>query len=76
MQVLRRKAVCDRLGGIDDVTLWRLTRNDPTFPPAIQINRRIVGWLEHELDAWLEQRAAARGRKLTVAITADTTKPA
>jgi len=64
MQILRRKAVCDKLGGIDNVTLWRLTRDDPTFPAAVQINKRIVGWIEGELNQWLEHRAASRSKKL------------
>ncbi|MFO7074030.1 AlpA family phage regulatory protein, partial [Pseudomonas aeruginosa] len=49
MKILRRKAVCEKLGGINDVTLWRITRDDPTFPVCIQINKRVVGWLEHEI---------------------------
>ena len=59
MRILRRKAVCEKLGGINDVTLWRITRDDPTFPASIQINKRVIGWLEHEIDAWLGQKAAA-----------------
>lgn len=61
MKILRRKAVCEKLvcGGINDVTLWRITRDDPTFPVCIQINKRVVGWLEHEIDTWLGQKAAA-----------------
>ena len=59
MKILRRKAVCEKLGGINDVTLSRITRDDPTFPKSIQINKRVVGWLEHELDAWLGQKASA-----------------
>ena len=53
MQLLRRKAVCERLGGINDVTLWRITRDDPSFPAAVRINKRIVGWIEDELNQWL-----------------------
>ena len=60
MQILRRKAVCQKLGGIDEVTLWRLTRDDPAFPSSIKINKRVVGWLEHETNQWLELRAASR----------------
>jgi len=60
MQILRRKAVCEKLGGINPVTLWRITRNDPLFPNAVHINGRVIGWLEHELNAWLQQRAAKR----------------
>ena len=59
MKILRRKAVCEKLGGINDVTLWRITRDDPTFLVCIQINKRVVGWLEHEIDTWLGQKATA-----------------
>ena len=59
MRILRKKAVCEKLGEINEVTLWRISRADPTFPVSIQINKRVVGWLEHEIDAWLEQEAAA-----------------
>jgi len=59
MKILRKKALCEKLGDINEVTLWRISRADPTFPVSIQINKRIVGWLEHEIDAWLEQKAAA-----------------
>lgn len=60
MQILRRKSVCQKLGGIDEVTLWRLTRDDPSFPISIKINRRIVGWIEDEINQWIEARAASR----------------
>lgn len=63
MQILRRKDVCQKLGHINDVTLWRITRDDPSFPASVQINKRIVGWFEHEIDAWLEQKGAARGKQ-------------
>lgn len=60
MRILRRPAVCEKLGGINETTLWRISRDDPSFPSAIQINKRIPGWFEHEIDAWLEQKAAGR----------------
>lgn len=63
MQLLRRKAVCERLGGINDVTLWRITRDDPSFPAAVRINKRIVGWIEDELNQWLEDKASQRTRQ-------------
>lgn len=59
MKILRKKAVCEKLGDINEVTLWRISRGDPTFPVSIQLNKRVVGWLEHEIDAWLERKAAA-----------------
>ena len=36
---------------------------DPTFPRPISIGPRAVGWLVHEIDAWIAARvAASRGR--------------
>jgi predicted DNA-binding transcriptional regulator AlpA len=46
--------------GIDfnDSTIWRKTKNGQ-FPKAVMIgNRR--GWLEHEIDQYLESLIAAR----------------
>lgn len=60
MRILRRCwAVCEKLGGINGVTLWRITR-DRSFPPALHINKRLSAGSEHEIDAWLEQRASRR----------------
>lgn len=30
------------------------------FPPAIKLTARVSGWLEHEIDNWLLNRAALR----------------
>ncbi|WP_122335241.1 AlpA family phage regulatory protein, partial [Pseudomonas coronafaciens] len=38
MQIIRRKAVCKKLGGINPSTLWRLERNDPSFPASVQLS--------------------------------------
>lgn len=32
-----------------------------TFPRQVPLGPKAVGWLEHEIDAWIEERAAARG---------------
>jgi prophage regulatory protein len=60
MQIIRRDSLCLKLGGISAVSLWRLTRDDPSFPSSITINKRVVGWFEHEINQWLEARAASR----------------
>ena len=32
---------------------------DPTFPRRVSIGPRAVGWLAHEVDAWIAARVAA-----------------
>jgi prophage regulatory protein len=39
--------------------LSRLEKLD-RFPKRIRIGANRVGWLEHEVDAWIEARAAER----------------
>jgi prophage regulatory protein len=39
--------------------LWRLER-DGKFPKRVPLSASRHGWLESEIDAWLERRAAAR----------------
>lgn len=61
MRVLRAKEVQDRLGGCSRMQLYRLEKS-AQFPIRIHIGRNSVGWLEHEVDAWLEARAAERSK--------------
>ncbi len=35
-----------------------------TFPAPVSLGGRCVGWLEHELQTWLESKAAFRDRSL------------
>lgn len=41
------------------VQLWRLER-DNRFPRRVPIGPARHGWAEHEIDAWLKDRLAAR----------------
>ena len=35
------------------VTVWRLSRSDPTFPKPIKLSDRITRWLESDLEDWV-----------------------
>ncbi|WP_165720796.1 helix-turn-helix transcriptional regulator [Bordetella trematum] len=37
----------------------RSPRYDPTFPKPIKLGAAAVGWLEHEISLWLDQRVAS-----------------
>lgn len=50
--IIRANELVKRLG-ISRTTLWRLTRNDTTFPQPMSISNRTVGWIEAEVDAWI-----------------------
>ena len=41
------------------VTWWRLERTG-LAPMRVRLGPNSIGWLRHEIDAWIEQRAAAR----------------
>lgn len=47
-----------RLGNIGRTTCWRLQRDDETFPKAVPIGPRRIGWRESEINAWIEAQAA------------------
>jgi prophage regulatory protein len=40
-------------------SLWRLER-EQKFPKRVPIGEARIGWLESEIDAWIESRVAAR----------------
>lgn len=42
--------------GVSRTTLWRLRKEDATFPPAVRIGAGSVGFRGDELRAWLRSR--------------------
>lgn len=60
LSILRRKDVEARTG-LSRSTIYAKLRNnpkrpsdyDPTFPRPISVGAKAVGWLSHEIDAWL-----------------------
>jgi len=64
--ILRRKQVEARTGLSRSSIYARLRHNpkrpgdyDPTFPKPISIGAKAVGWIESEIQQWLEQRIEA-----------------
>lgn len=57
MRVLRANDLTKRLG-ISATTIWRL-RQEGGFPPPRRLSAQSVGWLESEVDEWLESRPVA-----------------
>jgi prophage regulatory protein len=59
-QVLRRKQVSSFTGlsaaSIYDRLDPKSPRYDPNFPKQIRLGANSVGWLEHEIQAWIEGR--------------------
>lgn len=60
LTILRRKQVEARTGLSRSSIYARLRHNpkrpgdyDPTFPKPVSVGAKAVGWLEHELEAWI-----------------------
>jgi predicted DNA-binding transcriptional regulator AlpA len=60
MRILSVKETCQRIGK-GRTKLWQLTR-DRRFPATVRIDNGI-GYLEHEVDAWIAELAAKRDAK-------------
>ena len=56
--ILRRKQVVDRRGMCLS-SIYNFIA-DGTFPKPIPLGERSVGWLEHEIDEWLQSRIDKR----------------
>jgi len=61
LRIIRRKQLEARTGLSRSSIYAKLRKNpkrpsdfDPTFPKPISVGAKAVGWLEHEVDAWLE----------------------
>lgn len=57
--ILRMKQLVERTG-LSRATLYVLMSTDPTFPKKMKLSARAVGYLESEVDTWIEARAASR----------------
>ena len=53
-RILRLKEVKDRTG-LSRSTIY-LNINQGTFPKSISLGVRSVGWLESDINAWIEER--------------------
>jgi prophage regulatory protein len=58
LSILRRKQVEDRTG-LSRSTIY-LRIQEGTFPRPVNLGARAVGWLENEIDAWLNSRIEIR----------------
>ena len=51
-----REPECERITGLSRTTRWRLERAG-RFPKRRKLSENAVGWLESELQKWLENKA-------------------
>lgn len=58
-KILRKKDVKE-ITGLSDTTLWRLEK-EAKFPRRLQLGGGAVGWLQEEVEGWIEKLAAERG---------------
>ena len=55
-RILRLKDVIDRTG-LSRASIYEMIgRQPPAFPKQIKLGVRSVGWLENEIDAWIENK--------------------
>jgi prophage regulatory protein len=54
MNVLSKKRVV-AVTGLSPVTIWRLEK-DGNFPKRINLSENRVGWIESEVEEWIENR--------------------
>ena len=59
MRVLRTTEVVERIG-LSRSTLWRLERTGD-FPERVHLGVNSVGWLETDIDSWLNNRRRGLG---------------
>ncbi len=54
MKILRPTELADVLS-VSLVTLWRMEKRGE-LPPRRQISKRVVGWLESDIEDWINSR--------------------
>ena len=59
MRFLSRDEVLEKIGGVSYQTLWTWMR-DGKFPRSREIGENKVGWLETEVEHWMQHRPVRR----------------
>lgn len=54
LKIIRPKEL-SKLLGISVVSIWRLEKRGE-LPPRIKLSQRAVGWLESDIEEWLDSR--------------------
>lgn len=65
VRVLRIRQVVQRTN-LSRSTLYTLISSDPSFPSKVRLSERAIGFLEHEIDAWILARSEKRGDSCTL----------
>lgn len=60
LRILRLKDLIERTK-LSRATLYTLMASDQTFPKKIKLTARSIGFLESEVNAWIEARVQLRG---------------
>jgi prophage regulatory protein len=58
MQVIRPRELCAQLS-ISRTTLWRLSKSED-FPKPIPLGDRLVGYIQNEIDQYIQAKASER----------------
>jgi prophage regulatory protein len=61
MRILRREAVSEKTGLSRSAIYERMSQG--TFPKAVVLSRKAVGWVESEVEQWIADKIAERDRK-------------
>lgn len=61
MNILRINAVSRRTG-LSRTSIYRAI-DKRTFPKSIKLGLRATGWIEEEIDNWIEQKIRDRGEQ-------------
>jgi prophage regulatory protein len=59
LNILSKPDVCRKVK-LSSSSLWRYVKNG-MFPPPIDLGPNRVGWIESEVDSWIEGKAQSRG---------------
>ncbi|MYZ47335.1 helix-turn-helix transcriptional regulator [Propylenella binzhouense] len=59
MELLSIRRVMDRLN-VGRTSLWKLSKDDPTFPKPVQVTPGRKAFVANEINAWIAARIAER----------------
>lgn len=62
MRLISTNEVRQKLGAISNATFYETFRHDPDFPRPVRISDNRLGYVEQEIDRYIEHRLVKAGR--------------
>jgi prophage regulatory protein len=67
MKLLRPKEVAERIGASRQ-SVWRWSKEDPTFPRPVRMGKNATAFIQEEIDEWIISKQEAQADEMQLEV--------